>query len=294
MDVGSAVGRYLKIRRDTGELARSTVYQQRYRLVEFARAHDFELDKLRRSHIEKWLGGLNVADSTRVTYFQVVRTFLRWSVERGWIATDPTRGIRLRTPAQGPARNLAPEEVAALLEVVPDERARVIVLLMVQDCLRRSEVSKLCVEEIDKRGGVMLVHGKGSKQRVVPISDETLEAIATYLAKFPNPRGPLVRSYSHPRMPISGSQIGNLMSEWMYAAGVKRAAWDGRSPHALRHTGAGDLLESGADIGQVQEILGHASLSTTNTYTKRLRAKSQLREVANRRRYGVAPLDGAA
>jgi site-specific recombinase XerD len=106
---------------------------------------------------------------------------------------------------------------------------------------------------------------------------------------FRHPQGPLIRSQIHPRRGISAEYVGKLAVQWMRAAGIKYAAFDGRSAHALRHTCASHMLEHGADIREVSEMLGHSGLQATQTYLRRLRAAGPLRKAAAGRSYLPGP-----
>jgi site-specific recombinase XerD len=298
MDVRAAVQRYVRHRRDVDGLSPNTITSIRYQLIRFADLHEMPIARVRRRHIERWLASLEVAATSKATAFSNVRTFFRFAEDHDWIQRDPTRGIRGPRVSKSLPKNMAHDEVHALLLHAPDQRARVILFLAVQDALRRGEVAGALIENIDRVAKVITVKGKGGKERIVPLSDETMDAIYDYLAVFPAARGPLIRSYSRPRHGITPGYVGKVVATWMRGAGVKRAAWDGRSMHALRHTAATDMIDQGADARDVQEILGHAYLSTTSIYTKRKAAMDRLKTAAGGRRYGgEAPAgesDGAA
>jgi integrase-like protein len=110
------------------------------------------------------------------------------------------------------------------------------------------------------------VNGKGGHQRVLPVSDETWDAVLAYLREHPTTAGPLIRSYLNPHRGVNPAYISTLVGRWMSDAGVKQRSRDGRSAHALRHTAATDMLRAGAHLRDVQQALGHASLSTTQKY----------------------------
>lgn len=294
VNVAGAVSRYIKARRDAGEFNRATAVDTRYHLLRFAETlGDVPIDRVRVHHIERWLAGLDLAPTSLRTRLSAVRTFFRWCQARGMIARDPTasiRGPRLETP---PARNLSRAEVQAALSACPDRRATLMLLLMVQEGLRRGEVAHLAMSDLDRTDLTLRVLGKGNKTRFVPLTVETLEALRAYLGEYPTSAGPLLRSYTEPRKGLSASYVSQVVSKILYEAGVKQAPFDGVSAHAFRHTCANDMLDDGAEPREVQEMLGHEQLSTTDRYLKRRRAATKLRAAAEGRRYLTDPNEAA-
>jgi integrase len=119
---------------------------------------------------------------------------------------------------------------------------------------------------------------------VVPITDETVAAIEAYLGEYPHRSGLLFRSYKYPGRGVSPTWVSMMIATYMKDAGLKRAPHDGVSAHAGRHTAAGELLDDGADLRDVQGFLGHDSIATTNIYTRR-RADAARIAALDRRRY---------
>lgn len=293
-DLGGKAFRYVRIRRDAREWAPTTCRDNRYILERFVRLYpDLDLKRVRRKHIEKWMSSRDISASSVARELSVVRTFFRWSLDRGWITNDPTRGITGPKRPEDPPRNLPGADITRLLTAVPDARARLICLLMVQEGLRRAEVAGLLVENLDVTNRLLRVRGKGGRVRELPYSDETAEAIRAYVSEYPTRLGPLIRSYTHPRDGLTPPAVGMLVSGWMRDAGIKVHAYDGRSGHALRHSAASDMLDHGADPRDVQEFLGHQDLSTTDRYLKRQRAATKLRKAASGRSYLSPPPEAA-
>lgn len=232
---------------------------------------------IERSHVEAWLTGVRMAPATARARLSQVRGFCRWLVRQGHLEADPTVDVEgPRTPRYVP-RGLRSEAVARVLDVCPDARARVVLLLMCQEGLRCVEVANLELGDVDFDNRVMLVNGKGGHQRVLPISDETWGAIVEYLTEQPASAGPLVRSYLDPHVGIDAAYVSTLVAKWIRAAGVNATA------HSLRHTAASDMLRSGAHLRDVQHALGHVSLSTTQRYLPWL--VGDLREAMAGRQY---------
>lgn len=223
--------------------------------------------RLGRSDVDRYMESIgHLSAATRRGRFLAVRLFCRWLVLHGDIRTDPTIGMKAPKEPRRRPRALPADRVAALLRACPDERARLIVLLMFQAGLRCCEVHGLQVGDIDRLRRIARIVGKGGHEREVWLPDELEEALTAYLLALPVSSGPLVRSYRIPTRALAADTISGLVAQWMWTAGVKAAARDGVSAHAGRHTCATDMLLHGAHVRDVQFVLGHAHLATTEQY----------------------------
>lgn len=266
MRVSVAVDRYLAEASARGQLAPKSVVTYRQTLRGFiAATGDPDVSDLTRRHVHRWWGSLSCGPRTSRGRLSNVRCFLAWLIDTEAIKVDPSRGMKPPTVPEPVGRNLTAVEVAAILKVAPDTRGTLVVLLMVQLGLRCAEVTGLEVGHVNRTTRGVRVLGKGGKVRVLPLTAQVEEALDAYLAEHPTPAGPLIRSFSN-GAPITSNYLGILMSKWMSEAGVKRYRYDGRSAHALRHTMATDVLDSGANIRHLQVALGHSSLQTTQRY----------------------------
>lgn len=215
-----------------------------------------------------------------------VRSFHRFCVDEGLLTVDPSDQVGGPRVPQGIPKALTEPEVEALLGAVVGETARAlrdrgIVESLYATGVRISELVGLDRGDLDLEGGVMRVLGKGGKERIVPVGRSAREALAVYLA---DGRPELVkqdrRSRSDAEAMFLNARGGRLSRQscWkIVRTAGERAGLGGKlSPHVLRHSCATHMLDHGADIRVVQELLGHASLSTTQVYTKvspeRLRA----------------------
>jgi len=243
------------------------------------------LDQLGPSAIRDWLETIgHMSAASRRAYLSTVRTFARWLVAEELVKRDPTKGIeRVKEPRRVP-RAINAREVAALLGVCPDRRARAIVWLMVGCGLRCVEVARLSDGDYDEREGTIVVRGKGSHERVLPVPLEVQAAIAAYRRQHGRGTGPLIRSHHNPGAGIGHHTISKNVSTWFALAGLKGGAYDGRSAHALRHTAASDVLDHCQDVRVVQQMLGHANVSTTSVYLRRAKL-GELREAMEGRPY---------
>jgi len=226
-------------------------------------------------HAAAWIHSLSssrysVASLARK--LSALRTFARFLVRENIREDDFTALLNGPKPARKMPGTLTEAEVGRLMTAATggDPRAlrdRALLELFYSSGLRASELAGLCLQQIDLQQGFLRVFGKGSKERVVPVGGKACDALATYLASG---RPHLVR-------PHTGSEFflnhrGRALSRvalWMIVkAHAKRAGITKNvKPHALRHSFATHLLTGGADLRAIQEMLGHASISTTQIYT---------------------------
>ena len=210
-----------------------------------------------------------------------VRSFHRFCVEEGLLDDDPSGDVGAPRVPQGIPKALTEAEVDALLGAVPGEgprpqRDRAILELLYAGGLRISELVGLDLGDVDLYDGLVRVMGKGSKERVVPLGRSAREAVGDYLTTG----RPELAGRQRATALFLNARGGRLTRQgaWLIVrAAGDRAGLQGRLfPHVLRHSCATHMLDHGADIRVVQELLGHASLSTTQVYTKvspeRLRA----------------------
>ena len=201
-----------------------------------------------------------------------VRTFHRFALREGLTEDDPTAGVvRPRLP-RGLPHPLTVGEVAAVIDAPPPGspagvRDRAILELLYGAGLRVSELTGLDVDDVDLEEGAVRVLGKGSKERDVPIGRMARDAVGAYL-RTSRPALATARSRGALFLNTRGGRLtrqscARLLAEHARAAGVRRTV----TPHDLRHSFATHLLEGGADVRVVQELLGHASVATTQIYT---------------------------
>lgn len=243
---------------------------------------DVELANLR-----SWLGILRTRGASRATMARrsaALRTFCAWAHSAGLVDADP--GQLLASPRT--RRNLPPVlrvDEAAQLVAVPDDpdvppavvlRDRLVVELLYASGIRVSELVGLDIDDVDRRRRVLRVFGKGAKERTVPFGLPADHALDGWLTSG-RPEFATEASGAALLLGVRGGRIDQRTVRTIVhqrAAAVPGAPDLG--PHGLRHTAATHLLEGGADLRAVQELLGHASLATTQIYThvsvERLRA----------------------
>jgi integrase/recombinase XerD len=210
-----------------------------------------------------------------------VRSFHRFCLEEGLLRSDPSEEVGAPRVPQGIPKALTEAEVEALLDAVPGDgprprRDRAILELLYAGGLRISELVGLDLGDVDLYDGLVRVLGKGNKERVAPLGRTAREAVGDYLTTG---RPELAGRMSTPALFLNarGGRLTRQGAWLIVRTAGDRAGLQGRLfPHVLRHSCATHMLDRGADIRVVQELLGHASLSTTQVYTKvspeRLRA----------------------
>jgi integrase/recombinase XerC len=195
-----------------------------------------------------------------------VRSFYRHLVRRGEIAYHPFLAVRAPKKEKRLPRFLDPGEIEKLLAGTEGPRDRAIFETLYSTGIRVSELVGLNLRDVDLLGEVVRVRGKGNVERLAPLGSFAIRAIEAYLPE----RRKIAAE--HPEAPVFVNRLGKRLSD----RGVRKrmrgvlakAGLAGRgSPHTLRHTFATHLLDRGADLRAVQELLGHKNLSTTQIYT---------------------------
>ena len=217
-------------------------------------------------------GGRGLAKPTVARKLAAIRTFYRYMVETEQLTQNPADLVSSpRRPRKLP-RLLGRDDVATLLDRIPagtslELRDRALFELTYSCGLRCEEIVNLDVEGIDFDAEELRVVGKGSKTRIVPIGEPAQRALERYLARgrpaLAGRAGEPALFVSKSGRRLSPSDVRRRLTAWLRHAGLSSAV----SPHALRHSFATHLLEGGADLRTIQELLGHASVSTTQVYT---------------------------
>jgi site-specific recombinase XerD len=225
--------------------------------------------------IEGWLDGLRhqstgqpVAPQTRSHYLGDLRSFYQWAQRTRLITDDPTETIELPHRPRYLPRPISNDDAATALASA-DPKMRMVLVLAGLAGLRCGEIAALDVQNIDRRNSTLwIIQGKGMKDRVVPIS-ATLDA---ELGRYRLPATGLV--IHHGGRPYTPDALSAKTSRYLHRLGI------GASLHQWRHWFATSLLDEGADVRVVQELLGHSSLATTAVYTR----------VSRRHLYGAVDL----
>ena len=284
----------------------ASVYTQRnYKqaLTEFSRWHMESLksevqspksaptvawEKLQRDDFRsfvRFLGRNNLSRAATQLRFSALRTFYKFLIRHGGATASPIKNLSLPKLEKRLPKFLTKQQMEELL-VAPFELLKiqkgkkagrpisqiaalrdVAVLETIYSCgLRVSELCGLRADDIDWSEQIVRVRGKGKKERLVPIGRPALMAIQDYWNTFKQPPGgasPIFFAETKKRAPLAPVQLARRLKQFLAIAGLD----PGLTPHKLRHSYATHLLDAGADLRSVQELLGHAHLVTTQVYT---------------------------
>jgi integrase/recombinase XerC/integrase/recombinase XerD len=271
-------------RRGAAERTRRAYGTDVAELASWAMANGLAPEAIDYRALRRWAARVSeggAAPSTLARKIASVRSFFRTLVEHGELGANPADLLPAPKQPQRLPKTLKPDDVAGLLDAIPasgplELRDRALFELAYACGLRAEELVDLDVGSVDFDGEQVRVEGKGGKTRFVPAGEPALAALARYLERGrsglagPTEDPALFLSKSGRR--LSTSDIRRRLRGWARHAAARGAV----HPHALRHSFATHLLEGGADLRAIQELLGHASISTTQVYTRvesaRLRA----------------------
>jgi integrase/recombinase XerC len=236
--------------------------------------NDFSLPVLR-----SWLSvqaGNGAARTTLARRTSAVKTFTAWATRRGLLASDPAARLQVPKAQRTLPAVLRQDQALAAMDAADSGaqqgdplalRDRLIVELLYATGIRVSELCGLDIDDVDTGHRLLRVLGKGNKQRTVPFGEPALDALRAWLG---DGRPALATAESGPAL-LLGARGGRLNARQARTVVHQTvAAVDGAhdiGPHGLRHSAATHLLEGGADLRVVQELLGHSSLATTQLYT---------------------------
>lgn len=228
--------------------------------------------RLLRAHLA-WLSEQGYARSTIARRLAAVRSWCRFLCRQGTLSNNPALGLRGPRQDRRLPHFVSREDMGRLLETPPADtpaglRDRALLETLYSAGLRVSELTGLNVEDIELADGMATVRGKGRKERLALLGPQAVEAIQAWLAQRQHFAGP--RAVQQPAIFLNRSgtrltprSVGRLLEKYLAQAGLDPRT----SPHTLRHSFATHLLDAGADIRGVQELLGHRSLATTQIYT---------------------------
>ena len=221
--------------------------------------------------IEDYLGSIKVSKRSSARLLSAFRNFFDWCVQEGEIKYNPCDNVDSPKLGKYLPAVLSVEEVSAIMDSVDlksatGKRDRAILEVLYGCGLRVSEAATLRISRIDFEEGFVDVIGKGDKQRLVPLGEMAADAVKAYLPERPVPAA---RPYEDILFlnrfgkPLSRISIFNMVKKQAMIAGIHKEI----SPHTFRHSFATHLIENGADLRIVQEMLGHESILTTEIYT---------------------------
>ncbi|MGZ3557709.1 MAG: tyrosine recombinase XerC [Thermodesulfobacteriota bacterium] len=246
--------------------------------IQLTQGGDVKMEKVDRIAIRKYLSFLHRKNkkSSIARKISTLRSFFKYLVREQLIPSNPAKTVSTPKVEKTLPTTLTVDEAFRLMESPRSRsgksskgseerglRDRAILELLYSSGLRVSELVGLNSNQLDLDLGIVRVMGKGRKERIVPVGLKAIEALGAYFAERGTSKGdePIFINSSGGR--LTARSVGRLIKKYTRHSSIFRRV----SPHSLRHTFATHLLDAGADIREIQEMLGHSSLSTTQRYT---------------------------
>ena len=257
--------RYLEIERNASKHTLINYSVDLKSLSEFLKEEPIE--KIDYISLRRYLAHIKEQNLSKVSIARKIasiRSFFKFLFREGIIKNNPASSLSTPKRDKHLPKFLDEKEIVILLESPDLEseaglRDRAILETLYSTGIRVSELVGLNVEHIDQIGGVIKVYGKGKKERIVPIGGRALQAIRDYLKK----RDAKALFFNKNGGRLTDRSIRRIINKYITKASIQQKI----SPHPLRHSFATHMLDHGADLRSVQELLGHANLSTTQIYT---------------------------
>lgn len=264
---------YLRLERGLQDESLSAYRRDLEQLAQHLRAEGKDLLQAKTPDLQSFLAAHDWRPSTRARKTTSLRRFYHYLTETNIRADDPSVKLAIPRGGRGLPQVLSKKEIERLLSSPPatpaGRRDRALLEVMYGAGLRASEVLALRPQDFDMEIGFVRTVGKGDRERVVPIGRKAMEAVRAYL-EFARPQLGRVGELKPPELflnarggSLSRQGLHQIIKKTARRAGLSRTV----SAHILRHSFATHLLEGGADLRSVQEMLGHADVSTTRIYT---------------------------
>lgn len=267
--------KFLAIERGLSEAYQLSVHQTLQSLTDWMDGSKIKLQEIGTDELSEFLNqrkaeGLGISSRRLATVH--LKIFFRWIAAKGDIGMDPAEPLQAAKPERKLPSTLSAREIQNWLENIPIDhllgrRDKAILELFYSSGLRLAELCAARLEWLDTEEGFLRVSGKGKKTRMVRVGRDALQAITNYLS---NERPELIKAHSSSQIflsvrgrPLTPERIRQIVKRRAKLAGIDSKVY----PHLLRHSFATHLLEGGADLRVIQELLGHADIATTQIYT---------------------------
>lgn len=243
-------------------------------LADFIRQRDLKITDVAEDDLHTFMAivhELGIAPRSQARMLSGIKSFFKFLVMEGYLDENPTEFIESPKLSKDLPDVLSVEEIDAMIGAIPldkeeSQRNHAIIETLYGSGLRVSELVDARLSRLDLEQGLMIVEGKGSKERIVPVSPVAVELIGQWLEKRQRmdvkPEGQDVIFLNRRGRPLTRVMIFLIIKDLAAMAGIKKKV----SPHTLRHSFATHLLEGGANLRAIQEMLGHESISTTELY----------------------------
>lgn len=281
-------GRHIRLERGLSPLTAEGYLTDVRHLVTFAESHGLEPDQITGKDIEAFLCELHdmgISARSQARILAGIRNFFKYLKTEGLTDSDPTELIESPSIGLHLPDVLTVEEIDSMIAALPADKSETlrnhaIIETLYGSGLRVSELTGLKISHLSLEEGFILVEGKGSKQRLVPLSPASIELISEYLIhRADNPikrEGEDILFLNRRGAPLTRVMVFYVIRDAAAMAGINKKV----SPHTLRHSFATHLLEGGANLRAIQEMLGHESIGTTEIYLHldRRRLRNELLE----------------
>lgn len=260
-------------------LSENTIEAYRRDLVSFMDNCSVEFQNIQRNHISNFIRDLhekNYSPTSVMRKIASLRGFFKWLCTNNYIKSDPTLTLEQPKVPKKLPKVMTVQEIETLLNQNLTKLERVIIELLYGCGLRVSELVNLKINDYDLKAKYIQCFGKGSKERIVPLGSKAIDAIKKYLEM----RDYLIQKYKLETKKLLIQEHGREITRqdvYNFIHTLGKKIHKTISPHTLRHSFATHLLENGADLRVVQELLGHSDVSTTQLYTHI--SKKRLKEV---------------
>ncbi len=215
--------------------------------------------------------------STQARKLSSLKAFFKFLLREKEIRSDPAQDISAPKLEKYLPRHMTVDEAFAFLDSIPEKtlleaRDKAMIEVVYSAGIRVSELVSLSLDSIDFKSGLIKVFGKGSKERIVPVGEKAIRSLERYLDRSRSVRIKLYQGVPDDKTPvflnnrggrITTRSVARIVDKYVLKCGLRQRI----SPHAIRHSFATHMLNAGADLRAIQELLGHVSLSTTQKYT---------------------------
>jgi tyrosine recombinase XerC len=276
--------RYLTIERNSSKHTRSSYKTDLFQFIEFLKTSEdisnsgLDINTITRLDIRLWLGELSEKGLARNTIARKVaslRSFFKYCYKRGHIEKNPAHLLLVPKKEQRLPKTINPEDIDRMMELADgnqpdDHQNRAILELLFGTGIRLSELVQLSLLDVNFKQRQALIQGKGNKQRIVPIGTQAFNALQTHLNTRPLLFGEKTDSDAKRALFIApgGQRVYPRFVQRLVKSFIEKTSEvSQKSPHVLRHSFATHLLDAGADIRVIKELLGHTNLSSTQIYT---------------------------
>jgi integrase/recombinase XerC len=270
---------YLRVERNASKLTIKSYHEDLTALIEYLTGEEAQLPSpanIAPAELRGYVAAMHEANYSKATIARrlaSLRSFFRFGQREGWATTNPAKTLRNPRRGQRLPHCLSSDDIARLLEAPPAAepmglRDRGMLETMYSAGLRVSELVGLVDGDLDLASGVVRVRGKGRRERWAPIGSYAGKALRRWMTvrklageTTPGPKSPVFTNRFGRK--LTTRSIGRMLEKYLAQTGLDQRT----TPHTLRHSFATHLLDRGADIRSVQELLGHKSLITTQIYT---------------------------